>query len=83
MALITKMLGIAISDYDNGRISAVQLLSIFQAAIDNGDILEPDNEFYVVANVQPLLDRGALRHSPHVDTFENRMDAKVRSRLGK
>lgn len=75
MALITKMLEIAVSDSDAGRITQVQLLSIFQEAIDNGDILEEANEFCVVAHVFPLLDRGALRSSKHVDTFEARMDA--------
>lgn|GEM_PF-5399219 len=77
MALITKMLDIAVNDCDAGRITPVQLISIFQEAIDNGDILEEANEFSVVAHVLPLIDRGALRSSKHVAVFEARMGAKV------
>jgi hypothetical protein len=77
MALITKMLEIAVSDCDVGRITPVQLISIFQEAIDNGDILEGENEFCVVVHVLPLIDRGALRLSEHVTTFEARMGAKA------
>jgi hypothetical protein len=77
MALITKMLEIAVNDCDAGRITPVQLISIFQEAIDNGDILEEENEFCVVAHVLPLIDRGALRSSEHVAIFESRMGAKA------
>ena len=77
MALITKMLEIAVNDCDAGRITPVQLISILQEAIDNGDILEEKNEFCVVVHVLPLIDRGALRSSAHVATFEARMGAKV------
>ena len=38
MALITKMLDIAVSDAQAERITVEQLLSIFQEAIDNGDV---------------------------------------------
>lgn len=69
MALITKMLGVAINDRDAGRITTEQMLSIFQEAIDNGDILEDDNDFYVTVAVIPLVDAGALRSSEHVTTF--------------
>jgi len=78
--LITKMLGIAISDCDAGRISKKQLLEIFQDAIDNGDILEPDNELDVVAVVFPLVDDGVLQPSEHLKTFEDRMNRKVLER---
>jgi hypothetical protein len=71
------MLGIAVSDCDAGRITPVQLVSIFQEAIDNGDILEEANEFCVVAHVLPLLDAGALRPSKHIATFEARVGAKA------
>ncbi len=81
MAEITKLLGIAISDADAGRITRGQLLDIFQDAIDNGDILEDDNELYVVTAVVPLIDAGVLRPSDHVTTFERRMDTAVASRL--
>ncbi len=74
LGTITRMLGIAISDYDAGRISRGQLLSIFQGAIDNGDILEENNQMYVVANVLPLVDAGLLRSSEHLRTFEDRMN---------
>ncbi|MFG0257850.1 MAG: hypothetical protein ACF8GE_08120 [Phycisphaerales bacterium JB043] len=77
MALITKNLGIAISDHDAKRISTEQLMSIFQDAIDNGDILEESNEMCVVAAVFPLIDNGHLRRSEHVSTFEQRMNAKM------
>ena len=77
MALITKMLEIAVNDCDAGRITPVQLVSIFQEAIDNGDILKEENEFCVGVHILPLIDRGALRSSPHVATFEARMAAKV------
>jgi hypothetical protein len=70
---ITKMLGIAINDCDAGRITKKQLLEIFQDAIDNGDILEPDNEHDVVSIILPLVNRGLLRSSPHLKTFEDRM----------
>ncbi|HAF14174.1 MAG TPA: hypothetical protein DCK93_19420 [Blastocatellia bacterium] len=43
MAEITKLLGIAINDYDVGRLSHAQLISILQEAINSGDILLPDN----------------------------------------
>lgn len=74
MALITKMLGIAINDYDEGKLSRKQLISIFQEAIDNGDILLPDNELYVVAAVFPLLDKGILKPFQHSGAFESRMN---------
>lgn len=77
MALITKMLEIAVNDCDAGRITPVQLISIFQEAIDNGDILEEENEFCAVVHILPLIDRGALRSSEHVATFEARMGAKA------
>ena len=75
--LITKMLSLAIGNYDAGRISREHLLKIFQDAIDNGDILEPDNELPVVAAVLPLVDGGLLHYSEHMKTFEGRMDKKV------
>ena len=71
---ITKMLGIALSDYEAGRISKRQLLSIFQDAIDNGDILEEDNQLHAVAHVIPLVDAGLLRSSEHLKAFEGRMN---------
>jgi hypothetical protein len=77
MALITKMLEIAVSDYDAGRITAAQLMSIFQEAIDNGDILEPDNELCVVARILPLVDHGVLHSSEHLASFEARMAAQA------
>lgn len=77
MSLITKMLDIAVNDHNAGRITSVQLISIFQEAIDNGDILEEENEFCVVAHVVPLLDRGALHSSAHVATFLEGMNAKA------
>jgi hypothetical protein len=54
MALITKMLDIAVADYDAGRITPEQLISIFQEAIDNGDVLEPANDLCVVARILPV-----------------------------
>lgn len=81
MSNITKHLGIAISDKDNGRISTDQLLKIFQEAIDNGDILERENEFYVVATVFPLLDEGLLERSQYTDIFESRMNKKALDKL--
>ena len=77
MAEITKLLGIAISDADAERITKKQLIEIFQDAINNGDILEEDNEFYVVAAIFPLLDKGILQRSTYVDTFEKRMNQKT------
>jgi hypothetical protein len=71
------MLEIAVNDCDAGRITPVQLIAIFQEAVDNGDILEEANEFCVVARVLPLIDRGALRSSKHVAVFEARMGAKA------
>jgi hypothetical protein len=77
MAFVTKMLEIAVNDCDAGRITPVQLISVFQEAIDNGDILEEENEFCVVVHVLPLINRGALRPSEHVSRFEERLDAKA------
>jgi hypothetical protein len=71
---ITRMLGIAINDYDAGRISRAHLLRIFQGAIDNGDILDEANELYVVANVIPLVDAGLLQPTEHLTAFESRMN---------
>jgi len=81
MALITKMLDIAVNDCDEGRITPVQLMSICQEAIDNGDILEEANELHVILLVLPAIDRGVLKTSGHVATFEARMAAKVASEL--
>ena len=77
MALITKMLEVAVNDCDNGRITAAQLMSVCQEAIDNGDILEEQNELHVVLVILPAIDRGILRTSEHVTKFEARMAAKV------
>ncbi len=74
---VTRKLGIAVSDYDNGRISRRHLLSIFQAAIDNGDILVETNRHYVVANILPLIDAGELEPSEHIRTFESRIAAPL------
>lgn len=51
MALITKMLDIAVSDYMNGRITNEQLMQIYQDPINNGDILEADNADCVTSNI--------------------------------
>jgi hypothetical protein len=77
MALITKMLDVAVADCDAGRITPTQLISILQEAIDNGDILEEQNEFCVVSRILPGIDRGILSSSEHVVAFESRMAAKV------
>jgi hypothetical protein len=77
----SKHLETAVNDRDAGRITTGQMLSIFQEAIDNGDILLPDNQFVVVAAVLPLLDGGGLRRSEHVSEFEQRMDNIVKDRL--
>jgi hypothetical protein len=74
MAGITKHLEIAISDAEAGRISKDHLLEIFQEAIDNGDILEAENELSVALAVLPLVDEGVLRPSAHIDTFEERIN---------
>lgn len=76
-ATITKMLGIAIADHDAGRLSRGQLLSIFQDAIDNGDILAESNQLYAIANVLPLVDAGLLRRSSHLDRLEAMMNQKA------
>lgn len=75
------MLGRAITDSDAGRITKAQLLSIFQEAVDNGDILEEENSLYVVACVIPLIDEGVLRPSRHSVKFEERINAKARERI--
>jgi len=77
MALITKMLDIAVKDCDAGRITPGQLISIFQEAIDNGDILEEVNEFCVVVHVLPLVYSGVLQPSQHFTIFETKMGAKA------
>ena len=80
---ITKMLGVAIADHDAGRLSRGQLLSIFQDAIDNGDILAESNKIYAVTNVLPLVDAGLLRPSAHLEAFEGRMNQMAADFLGK
>ena len=77
MALITKMLDIAVNDAQAGRITIPQMLSIFQEAIDNGDILEPDNKLCVIAHVIPLVDAGALQTSEHIDTYLSQGNAEI------
>lgn len=74
---ITKMIGMAINDLDAGRLSRKNLLLILQDAIDNGDILEPANEEFVVTHVMPLVDAGTLARSPAVADFERRMDQRA------
>lgn len=71
------MLGIAVNDYDAGRISRAHLLQIFQGAIDNGDILLDDNQVYVVTHILPLVDAGLLRPSVHIRAFEERMNKMI------
>jgi hypothetical protein len=83
MAEITKLLGIAINDYEAGHVTPEHLLEIFQEAIDNGDILLPDNKLYVVAAVTPLLDRGILKPSQHTKKFEERMNLEAAALLAK
>jgi hypothetical protein len=77
MALVTKMLDIAVSDYDAGRITVDQLMSIFQEAIDNGDIAEPGNELCVVGRILPLVDHGVLRSSEHLARFESHLASEA------
>ena len=77
---ITKTLGIAVNDYDAGRITEQHLLSILQSAIDNGDVLLEENKFYTVSVIFPFLDRGILRPSQYTKEFEQRMDIKVTAR---
>lgn len=81
MAEITKHLGIAISDADAGRITKEHLFKIFQEAINNGDLLIEENEFYVIAFVIPLVDKGLLKRSKYLTEFEERMNKKVSVRL--
>lgn len=83
MAHITKMLDIAVADCDAGRITPQQLISIFQEAIDNGDILEEQNAVAVTAMVLPGIDRGVLRASEHVGVFESRMAAYATATVAK
>lgn len=81
MPLITKMLEIAINDADAGRITYDQLLSIFQDAINNGDILEEDNSFYVITGNVPLIDAGILQRSSYFDQFETLMNVRAIERV--
>ena len=74
---ITRHLGIAISDHEAGRLSRRHLVQIFQDAIDNGDLLLPENEFYVTTYVVPLIDAGELHPGPAVGEFEQRMNKKA------
>ena len=81
MAKISVDLGFAISAAEDGRITRSQLLEVFQEAIDNGTILEERNQIPVIASVMPLIDQGVLRRSPHIDSFENRMNEQVGRRV--
>lgn len=81
MALITKMLGIAVSDMEARRITRKQFLSIMQEAVDNGDILLPENEMTVVTVVIAMLDEGLLKHSNYSRQFEERMNIIATARV--
>jgi hypothetical protein len=77
----TQDLGTALGDADAGRITYEQLLEILQEAIDNGDILLEQNEL-LTTSILPLLDRGQLTRSGHVDEYEARMSRRLLDRLG-
>jgi hypothetical protein len=77
MALITKMLQIAVDDCEAGRITREHLILIFQEAIDNGDILEEANELCVLTLVLPLIDTGVLHSSENMAMFEARTNARI------
>lgn len=78
---ITKLLQVAVNDCEAGRITKTQLLSIFQEAIDNGDILEEGNNFCVVAYIIPLIDTGVIKPSTYSSLFEQRMNQICRDHL--
>ena len=71
---ITKQLGLAIASYEAGRMDQEFLFGIFQDAIDNGDILEPENRSYYVLVVMPLIDSGVLKRSEYIDRMEAGMN---------
>lgn len=71
------MLDIAVNDAQAGRITIPQMLSIFQEAIDNGDILESDNDLCVICHVIPLVDAGVLQSSEHVEIYLEQGNAKA------
>ena len=77
MPEMTKHLGSAINDEQAGRITKVELLSIFQQAIDNGDAVSAENELYLVCCLWPLIDAGILRQSEHTRAFKKRMNEKA------
>lgn len=64
---ITKRLQVAYSDYDAGNISPLYLLTIYQAAIDNGDILVwPNDVEFVMDGIVPLVEMRLLLPSNHL-----------------
>ncbi|MEX1024111.1 MAG: hypothetical protein WD226_03450 [Planctomycetota bacterium] len=63
---ITRMIGIAISDYEAQRLSRKHLLLILQDSIDSGNILLEDNEPYVATYVMPLIESGELQTSHYI-----------------
>lgn len=77
----TKNLRRAITGAAVGQISNDELLEIFQRAIDNGDVLEQDNRFFVATLILPLVEMGQLKRSPHLDEYEQRVKGTELGRL--
>jgi hypothetical protein len=77
----TKNLRRAITGAAVGQISNDELLEIFQQAIDNGDVLEQDNRFFVATLILPLVEMGELKRSPHLDEYEERIKGTELGRL--
>ena len=64
MANITKIIGIAVSDYKSDRISKEHYISILQESVDNGDIFLEDNRAYIGECVLPLIFNGTIKATP-------------------
>jgi len=77
----TQNLQHPIMAYDAGHITKDQLILLFQDCIDNGDILEPDNELYFAATIMPLIDAGTLNPSAHTEQLARKMDSLMADKV--
>ena len=83
MARITERLDVVVDDMDARRITREHFLAIVQDAINNGDILLPENTLMGVAVVMPLLDKGLVKPSDHSRAFEERMNTEFTAEVAK
>lgn len=67
---ITQMLDRAVDDTNDGKTEPLHLYKILQDAIDNGDIIEPQNVDCVELMILPLVEKGILKTSPYLEDWK-------------